>query len=169
MASPYHATSPLRSNYSNSVAGHEVLIQGVELPEFLYTVDRPGAFSLRCSKVVSERRYACPAAQWLSSAGLRHQSPENGNIRGGGRRLSVNWPHVFWNREAGDCRMDCKSPPLLAFAAAFIQSRGCLAGAGGRWRAGNWTLSPTREKRQNPFPLKFVSNYKRSNFENRTE
>jgi hypothetical protein len=31
------------------------------------------------------------------------------------------------------------------------------------------TLSPVRKKRQNLFPLKFISNSKRSNFENRTE
>jgi hypothetical protein len=35
----------------------------------------------------------------------------------------------------------------------------------------NWnqTLSPVREKTQNLFPLEFISNSKRSNFENRTE
>ena len=37
------------------------------------------------------------------------------------------------------------------------------------WRIGNRTLSPLREKAQNPFPWKFISNSKRSNFENRTE
>jgi hypothetical protein len=27
--------------------------------------------------------------------GLRHQSPKNGNFRGEGRRLSVNWPRIW--------------------------------------------------------------------------
>jgi hypothetical protein len=38
-----------------------------------------------------------------------------------------------------------------------------------RWRIGNRMLSPVREKPQNLFPLKLISNSKRSNLENRTE
>jgi hypothetical protein len=38
-----------------------------------------------------------------------------------------------------------------------------------RWRIGNWTLSPVREKPPNLFPPKFISNSKCSNFEKRTE
>jgi hypothetical protein len=38
-----------------------------------------------------------------------------------------------------------------------------------RRRIGNRTLSPVREKPPNLFPLKFISNSKCWNFENRTE
>jgi hypothetical protein len=49
-----------------------------------------------------------------------------------------------------------------------------LPGWGGKirtsiWRVRNQTLSPVGEKQQNLFPLKIISNSKRSNFENRTE
>jgi hypothetical protein len=37
------------------------------------------------------------------------------------------------------------------------------------WQVGNQTLSRVRESQQNHFPVKFISNSKRSNFENRTE
>jgi len=38
-----------------------------------------------------------------------------------------------------------------------------------KWRIGNRALSPVREKTLNLFPLKFISNSKRSNFQDRTE
>jgi hypothetical protein len=48
---------------------------------------------------------------------LRRLSPENGNIFGGGRRLSTNWPQFsrFW--ESGDRTLNRKSRPLAGRSA----------------------------------------------------
>ena len=55
-----------------------------------------------------------------------------------------------------------------------VSPKAGLPGWGGRirtsrWRIGNRTLSPVREKPHNLFPVTIISNSKRSNFENRTE
>jgi hypothetical protein len=68
--------------------------------------------------------------------GLRTQSPENGNIREVGRRLSAigRTKAVKWG--AGDRRQVRESPPLAAFSGAPIEGTtyGGLRGWGGRDR-----------------------------------
>jgi hypothetical protein len=66
--------------------------------------------------------------------GLRRQSPQNGNIRGGGRRLlAIGAPRsTTW--ESGDSTARAKARhfrPYLAFLGEPGRMRECLAGAGG--------------------------------------
>jgi hypothetical protein len=48
---------------------------------------------------------------------LRRQSPKNGNIRGGGQRLSANWPRIRSTRDSGDGLPNRKSPPIVGLSA----------------------------------------------------
>jgi len=84
-------------------------------------------------------------------------------------------PYKFEHQSPETFR-DEKSPHL---AGLFSSKKGnslkrTLPGWGGRirtsiWRIENRAFSPLREKPQNLFPLKFISNSKRSIFENRIE
>jgi len=119
---------------------------------------------------------ACIALRMQIELGLRPQSPRNGNISSIGRRLSAISGRKRPNLESRDPLPIRKSLPLAGFSASarpFSRAAG-MPGWGGRirtsrWRIGNRTLSPVREKPQNPFPLKFITNSKRWKFENRIE
>ena len=66
--------------------------------------------------------------------GLRRQSPESGNIRSGGRRLSANWPRISWKRRSGDRSEIKKSRCWQAFppeGRPVLRRRDWLAGAEG--------------------------------------
>ena len=83
-------------------------------------------------------RRPCLAVQIEKS--LRAKSPENGNIRRVGRRLSVVWPAKTAYRESGDYPRVRKSP-LSAGSSAIPRDpllNGALAGWGGRDRTSEW-------------------------------
>jgi hypothetical protein len=61
---------------------------------------------------------------------LWRRSPENGNIRGGSRRLSAYWPRIWRILELGDSSPNRKSPPIVGLSASF---RSSSSGAGTGW------------------------------------
>jgi hypothetical protein len=108
--------------------------------------------------------------------GLQPLSPENGNISNIRRTLSASSVPAgqFRSLETGGEFTEARHWwGFLQALGPFSLTAG-LVGWGGRirtsrWPIGNRTLSLVREEQQNLFPLKFMTNSKRSNFENRTK
>ena len=73
---------------------------------------------------------------------LQPQSPENGNIRDVGWRLSAIRPTKNANWEGGDWRRVRGSPPLVAFSGAPTggTTYGGVTGWGGRDRTSEWRI-----------------------------
>ena len=96
-------------------------------------------------------------------------------IREKGRRLSAISTAGSANRESGD-ESNARKAGIYGHCHVSRAARPeCRNGwlrrriRTSKWQVRNQTLSPVREKRQNLFPLKFISSSERSNFKNRTE
>jgi hypothetical protein len=84
--------------------------------------------------------YCLPRAAVAIEPSLRPQSPENGNIRGVGRRQSAILPAQKAKREGGDSRQARESPPSAGFLGGpgVGTTNAGLTGWGGRIRTSAW-------------------------------
>jgi hypothetical protein len=94
----------------------------------------PGCFDIERSPRRDRREsgeYDCALRHpVVIEPGLRRRSPENGNIRGGSRRLSAQWPRIWRIQESGDRPPNRKSPPIVGLSASC---GGCLSGFRTAW------------------------------------